>query len=263
MAEVWHSRKQRSLGSFGARDWGSLGEMTQEPQGRVALVDDEENIRETVGFALRREGYAVDTHPDGLAAWEQFEAQLPDLAVIDILMPRLDGLELCRRLRARSRTLPIIFLTSRDDEFDRVLGLELGADDYLCKPFSMRELVARVKVLFRRLALMEEHAEPRLEELLRIDELELDLQRYTASWRRQEIQLTVTEFQILRALVRHPGHVKTRAQLMHEGYPHDTFVSERTIDSHIKRIRRKFTDADDAFAHVETVHGLGYRYRPG
>jgi two-component system response regulator ChvI len=237
--------------------------MTHEVHGRVAVVDDEENIRETVGFALRREGYAVDTHSDGLAAWEQFESALPDLAVIDILMPRLDGLELCRRLRAVSPSLPIIFLTSRDDEFDRVLGLELGADDYLCKPFSMRELMARVKVLFRRLALMDAREESRADELLRVGPLQLDLRRYTVTWNDREVGLTVTEFQVLRALVRRPGHVKTRAQLMEEGYPHDTFVSERTIDSHIKRIRRKFADSDAAFAHVETVHGLGYRYRPG
>ena len=237
--------------------------MSFEGPGRVAVVDDEENIRETVGFALGREGYAVETFRDGLEAWERFEQVLPDLAVVDIVMPQIDGLELCRRLRGVSQTLPIIFLTSRDEEFDRVLGLELGADDYLCKPFSMRELVARIKVLFRRLALAGSSAEGAVQDLLRVDALELDLQRYTVVWNGLEVPLTVTEFQILRALVRHPGHVKTRAQLMSEGYPHDTFVSERTIDSHIKRIRRKFADLDGAFAHVETVHGLGYRYRPG
>ncbi|MGK2859541.1 MAG: response regulator transcription factor, partial [Thermoanaerobaculia bacterium] len=120
--------------------------------GRIAVVDDEENIRETVAFALKREGWTVELYADGLEAWEAFHASPPDLVILDIIMPRVDGLELCRRIRQTSETLPIIFLTSRDDEFDRVLGLELGADDYLCKPFSMRELVARVKVLFRRLA---------------------------------------------------------------------------------------------------------------
>jgi len=235
--------------------------MACEVPGRVAVVDDEEHIRETVQFALRREGYDVSTFADGLEAWQCFRDELPDLVVLDILMPQMDGLELCRKLRAISETLPIVFLTSRDEEFDRVLGLELGADDYLCKPFSMRELAARVRVLFRRLALIRSQLAPGEEQRLRIDELELDLQRYTATWSGAELPLTVTEFLLLRALVRRPGFVKTREQLMHEGYPHDAFVSERTIDSHIKRIRRKFTSVDPAFARVETVHGLGYRYR--
>lgn len=229
--------------------------------GSVALVDDEENIRETVGFALRREGYRVDVYADGLAAWEKLEDELTDVVVLDISMPRMDGLDLCRRLRKLSETLPIIFLTSRDEEFDRVLGLELGADDYLCKPFSMRELMARVKVLFRRLALNRNPPDASEEKILRTGALELDLQRYTAHWKAETVPLTVTEFMILHALVRRPGHVKTRQQLMHEGYPHDAYVSDRTIDSHIKRLRRKMTDVDPAFEGVETVYGLGYRYR--
>jgi two-component system response regulator ChvI len=174
----------------------------------------------------------------------------------------MDGLELCRRLRASSERLPIIFLTSRDEEFDRVLGLELGADDYLCKPFSMRELLARVKVLFRRLTLAR-HTADDAEELLRIGALELDLRRYTARWKEFTVPLTVTEFLILHALARRPGHVKTRDQLMTEGYPHDTFVSDRTIDSHIKRIRKKFAAVDQEFDAIETVYGLGYRYTEG
>lgn len=230
-------------------------------RGAVALVDDEENIRETVGFALRREGYRVDVYGDGLAAWERLRDELTDVVVLDISMPRMDGLELCRRLRKLSETLPIIFLTSRDEEFDRVLGLELGADDYLCKPFSMRELMARVKVLFRRLALDRNPPDASDEQILQVDDLELDLQRYTASWKAETVPLTVTEFMILHALVRRPGHVKTRQQLMQEGYPHDAYVSDRTIDSHIKRLRRKMTQVDPAFDGVETVYGLGYRYR--
>jgi len=229
--------------------------------GRIAVVDDEENIRETVGFALEREGYVVQTFADGAEAWAGLETALPDLAILDVLMPRMDGLELCRKLRARSESLPLIFLTSRDDEFDRVLGLELGADDYLCKPFSMRELLARVKVLMRRLALLRDSAAPEADERLRVDGLDLDLQRYTAQWKGRDVALTVTEFQVVRALVRNPGFVKTREQLMTAAYPHDAFVSERTIDSHIKRIRRKFAGADPAFEGIETVHGLGYRYR--
>ncbi|MEM9557677.1 MAG: response regulator transcription factor [Acidobacteriota bacterium] len=227
---------------------------------RIALVDDEEHIRETVGFALRREGYQVDAYADGQQALDAFDGGLPDVAVLDIMMPRVDGLELCRRLRARSERLPIIFLTSRDEEFDRVLGLELGADDYLCKPFSMRELVARVKVLFRRLALEAQPGEVE-DKLIEVGALRLDLQRYTAALDDEPLHLTVTEFLILQALARHPGHVKTRQQLMQEGYPHDTYVSDRTIDSHIKRLRRKLHDIDPDYDEIETVYGLGYRYR--
>jgi two-component system response regulator ChvI len=233
--------------------------MSPPADGTIAVVDDEANILDTVGFALRREGYLVETYAEGAAAWEVFQQALPDLAILDIVMPRMDGLELCRRLRGRSEALPIIFLTSRDEEFDRVLGLELGADDYLCKPFSMRELVARVKVLFRRLALSAAAGEE--EDLVTVGSLELDLARYTVRWAGRPVQLTVTEFLMLRTLARHPGHVKTRSQLMSEGYPHDTYVSERTIDTHIKRLRRKLEDVDPEFAAVETVYGLGYRYR--
>lgn len=237
-------------------------------KGTIALVDDEENIRETVGFALRREGYDVRTYADGAEAWAAFSGpdgearDLPDLAVLDILMPRMDGLELCRRLRAASETLPIVFLTSKDEEFDRVLGLELGADDYLCKPFSMRELVARVKVLFRRLALLEAAGGPE-DDLLVVGDLELDQDRYQARWKGEPLGLTVTEFLVLRALARRPGHVKTREQLIEEGYPHDTYVSDRTIDSHVKRMRKKMAAVDPELDGIETVYGLGYRWREG
>lgn len=239
--------------------------MHETEKGTIALVDDEENIRETVSFALRREGYRVDVYPDGQAAWDALQQRLPDVAVLDIMMPRMDGLDLCRRLRGESEALPIIFLTSRDEELDRVLGLELGADDYLCKPFSMRELVARIKVLFRRLHLARrgQRADSD-EEILQVGPLQLDLRRYTALWKGAPVQLTVTEFLILQALARHPGHVKTRQHLMQEGYPHDTYVSDRTIDSHIKRLRKKLVQNDPEFDAIETVYGLGYRYRqPG
>jgi len=227
--------------------------------GTVAVVEDEQNIRDNVAFALKREGYHVETFADGLAAWESFQHELPELAILDILMPRMDGLELLRRIRSASESMPVIFLTSRDEEFDRVLGLELGADDYLCKPFSMRELMARVKVLFRRLSLAR-HPGDEADDLLEIDGLSLDLRRYTARWRDAAVPLTVTEFMILRALARRPGHVKTRQQLMDEGYPHDTFVSDRTIDSHIKRLRKKFLALDQTFDRIDTVYGLGYRW---
>ncbi|MGA7614665.1 MAG: response regulator transcription factor [Thermoanaerobaculia bacterium] len=227
----------------------------------IALVDDEETIRESVGYALRRDGYEVNLYPDGAAAWSDFQTRLPDLVILDIIMPRMDGLELCRKLRAASETLPIIFLTSRDEELDRVLGLELGADDYLCKPFSTRELVARVKVLFRRAGLRDSKPGAGDEPPLKAGRLELDMQRYLVTWNGRPVDLTVTEFMMLRALVRHPGHVKTREQLTREGYPHDNYVSDRTVDSHIKRIRRKFVETDPAFDGIETVYGLGYRYR--
>ena len=227
----------------------------------IAVVDDEANIRETVEFALRREGYDVQSFPDGLEAWTAFERVLPEVVILDILMPRMDGLELCRKLRGVSDTIPIIFLTSRDDEIDRVLGLELGADDYLGKPFSMRELVARVRVMLRRAARRAET--PRSDEkLLHVGSLELDPARFIVRWKGQQIDLTVTEFMMLQALVRHPGHVKTRAQLTREGYPHDNYVSERTIDSHVKRIRKKFEAVDPQFDRIDTVYGMGYRYQP-
>ena len=226
----------------------------------IAVVDDEANIRETVAFALRREGYEVEAYADGAEASAAFEDKMPDLAILDILMPRMDGLELCRRIRVASETVPIIFLTSRDDEVDRILGLELGADDYLVKPFSMRELVARVRVLFRRAA--RRATVSRDDETLLIGSLELDPQRFTVRWKGNPIDLTVTEFMMLQALVRHPGHVKTRRQLTREGYPHDNYVSERTIDSHVKRIRKKFEAVDPQFDRIDTVYGMGYRYQP-
>jgi two-component system response regulator ChvI len=227
----------------------------------VAVVDDEDNIRETVAFALRREGYPVELYGTGLEAWRVFQQKLPGLVILDITMPEMDGLELCRRIRGVSETTPIIFLTSRDEELDRVLGLEIGADDYLCKPFSMRELLARVKVLFRRAAIDTGAKRPAADAPLQLGDLELDLQRYTVRWKGKDISLTVTEFMMLHALVRHPGHVKTRKQLHQDGYPHDAFVSDRTIDSHIKRVRRKFEEVDGTFDRVDTVYGLGYRWK--
>ena len=194
----------------------------------------------------------------------------------------MDGLELCRRLRSRSEALPIVFLTSREEEFDRVLGLEIGADDYLCKPFSMRELMARVKALLRRAALgaatspgLGPGESPGLSpglspgsiaeaaNLTQAGDLVLDADRYAATWRGTAVRLTVTEFLLLEALARRPGHVKTRDQLLTAAYPHDTTASDRTIDSHVKRLRRKFQDADATFDGIESVYGAGYRLRTG
>lgn len=228
----------------------------------VAIVDDEEAVRSSLALALQREGLRVAPYSDGMQAWEAFAQKLPDLVVLDIVMPRVDGLELCRRLRRLSQTLPVIMLTSRDEELDKIVGLELGADDYLCKPFSLRELIARIRVLFRRLDLSSSPGaeSPRV---LRVASLLLDLDRHSASWDGQPIPLTVTEFRLLEALLRHPGHVKTRQQLVESGYPDDAYVSERAIDTHIKRLRQKLVALDASFSAIETVHGLGYRYRSG
>ena len=237
--------------------------MATEPGPIIAFVDDHQALREAVGEALRREGFRVEPYADGQEAWEMFTARgLPDLAILDILMPRLDGRELCRRLRALSERLPILFLSSRDEEFDRVLGLELGADDYLCKPFSMRELVARVRVLLRRAALAASPSAEDEERIVPVGPLVFDLRRYSAAWSGRPLPLTLTEFNLLYALGRRPGHVKSRAQLLQEGYPDDAYVSERTIDSHVKRLRRKLAAvAPEAEELIETVYGLGYRLR--
>jgi two-component system response regulator ChvI len=226
----------------------------------VTIVEDETTIREAVSFALRREGYRAEAFDDGLTAWETFERELPDLAILDIGVPRLDGLDLCRRLRSRSEALPIIFVTSREEEFDRVLGLEIGADDYLCKPFSMRELMARVKVLLRRASLAGDGARQPDDRATTVGALVLDPLQLSATWKSQPLGLTVTEFLLLLALARRPGVVKTRDQLMEEAYPDRVSVSDRTIDSHVKRIRRKFESVDRGFAGIEGVYGAGYRF---
>jgi DNA-binding response OmpR family regulator len=183
--------------------------------------------------------------------------------ILDIIMPRMDGRELCRRIRALSAKVPVMFLTSRDEEFDRVLGLELGADDYLCKPFSLRELAARVKVLFRRsgtLAAEKERGQGEAD-FVSVGFLNLDTRRYTAAWKGSALRLTVTEFRILHALARQPGYVRTREQLLAEAFPQDSYMSDRTIDCHIRRIRAKLEDLDDGFDGIETLYGLGYRLR--
>jgi two-component system response regulator ChvI len=227
---------------------------------RIAVVEDEETIREGICAALRREGHTPCPFADGAAAWQALESQLPDLAILDIGLPRMDGLELCRRLRARSAALPIVFVTSREDEFDRVLGLEIGADDYLCKPFSMRELMARVKVLLRRASLLDEPRQAPAEETARLGRLTVDPLRLAVTWDGAPVPLTVTEFLLLQALVRRPGVVKSREQLMADAYPDRVSVSDRTIDSHVKRIRRKFAAVDPSFDAIEGVYGAGYRY---
>jgi len=227
----------------------------------VSVVEDERTIRELVCLALGKEGYRTEAFEDGAAACEALSRVLPDLVILDIGLPRLDGLEICRRLRARSETLPIIFVTSREEEFDRVLGLEIGADDYLCKPFSMRELMARVKVLLRRASVSDAALRTSDDQPIECGRLSVDPLRLTVSWDGRSVPLTVTELMLLQGLVRRPGIVKTREQLMVDAYPDRVSVSDRTIDSHVKRIRRKFQTIDSAFDEIEGVYGAGYRYR--
>ena len=227
----------------------------------VAFVDDEESLRTTVSMALQREGLRVETFADGAEALTRFERGLPDLAILDIIMPRLDGLELCRRLRARSEHLPILILSSKDEELDRILGLELGADDYLCKPFALRELTARVKALLRRARLRQEPEGGDETHVVEAGALRLDLGRFEARWHGQSLTLTLAEFHLLEALARRPGMVKSRTQLLRDAYPHDVHVSERTVDTHVKRLRKKLADAHSGSDPIDTVHGVGYRFK--
>ena len=231
------------------------------PERLVSVVEDEGTIREMVCLALAKAGYRTEAYGDGMNAWDAFVRALPDLVILDIGLPRLDGLEICRRLRTRSASLPIIFVTSREEEFDRVLGLEIGADDYLCKPFSMRELIARVKVLLRRAA-----AEPAPRGLddqpVQCGWLSVDPLRLSVTWKDKPVPFTVTEILLLLGLVRRPGVVKTREQLMLDAYPDRVSVSDRTVDSHVKRVRRKLQAVDASFDEIEAVYGAGYRYRP-
>jgi two-component system response regulator ChvI len=229
----------------------------------IAIVEDEANLRGTLDQAVRGEGFATRLFADGLSAWRQFETAMPDLAILDIVMPRMDGLELCRRIRSVSADTPVLFLTSRDEEFDRVLGLELGADDYLCKPFSLRELLARVRVLLRRAGLPTGDRETAAAESLAAGALVMDAQRFAVTWRGSPLRLTVTEFRILSALGRKPGFVRSREELLSAAFPQDAYMSDRTVDCHIKRIRKKLLDADPGFDGIETIYGLGYRWREG
>jgi two-component system response regulator ChvI len=232
------------------------------PERLVSVVEDEDTIREMVCLALTKAGYRTEAFGDGISAWEAFVRALPDLVILDIGVPRLDGLEICRRLRTRSANLPIIFVTSREDEFDRVLGLEIGADDYLCKPFSMRELMARVKVLLRRAAGAEPDPSAADDQPIRCGTLSIDPLRLLVTWKDRPVPLTVTEILLLIGLVRRPGVVKTREQLMQDAYPDRVSVSDRTVDSHVKRVRRKLQAVDASFDEIEAVYGAGYRYRP-
>ena len=222
---------------------------------KILLVDDDPHIRDMVGFALRRENFAVSEAENGVEALERAATDNPDLVVLDIMMPEMDGTEVCRRLRRDSK-VPIIFLSSRDEEIDRVLGLELGGDDYIGKPFSPRELVARVKAVLRRVE-DKRAPSPAQPTELRQGRLRLDIDGFRAFWNEAEVILTVTEFGLLRTLAERPGKVFSRDTLMDGAYALDRYVSDRTIDSHIRRVRAKFLAVGGE--PVETMHGLGYK----
>lgn len=230
----------------------------------IALVDDDKNILTSVSIALQSEGFVTRIYTDGETALKSLIDNPPDLAVLDIKMPSMDGMELLRRLREKS-AIPVIFLTSKDDELDEALGLAMGADDYISKPFSQRLLIARIRAILRRseISARSDSDDPSNEELperIVRGRLEMDPARHRVSWAGENVTLTVTEFMILESLAQRSGIVKSRDQLMDAAYTDDVYVDDRTIDSHIKRLRRKFRQVDGEFDAIETLYGVGYRF---
>lgn len=233
----------------------------------IALVDDDRNILTTVSIALQAEGFATRLYSDGEAALAALIENPPDMAVFDIKMPRMDGMELLRRVRAHG-PLPVIFLTSKDDEADEEAGLELGADDYIAKPFSLRLLIARIRAILRRgdgqlPAAMGSDPDARPVEAIARGRLSMDPARHQVTWDGKPVSLTVTEFLLLEALAARPGVIKSRNQLMDAAYTDDVFVDDRTVDSHIKRMRRKFRSVDRDFSAISTLYGAGYSFTDG
>jgi two-component system response regulator ChvI len=235
----------------------------------IALVDDDRNILTSVSIALQAEGFLTRVYTDGASALKAFADNPPDLGVFDIKMPQMDGMELLRRVREMGNgigAMPVIFLTSKDDELDEALGLAMGADDYISKPFSQRLLIARIRALLRRQDLARGAGEAASEAegdetpLIERGRLTMDPARHKVLWDGKDVTLTVTEFLILEALAQRPGVVKSRNQLLDVAYQDDVYVDDRTIDSHIKRIRRKFRSADSEFDAIETLYGVGYRF---
>ena len=224
---------------------------------KIALVDDDRNILTSVSLALEAEGFIVDKYQDGEQGLNGIKRRPPDLLVLDIKMPKLDGMEVLEKLRKQSN-LPVIFLTSKDDEVDEALGLRIGADDYIKKPFSQRLLIERIKALLRRANISNE-TDP--EALITRGDLVMDTSRHSSKWKGDDVKLTVTEFLILKDLSLRSGIVKTRDQLMDAAYGETIYVDDRTIDSHIKRLRKKFRFVDKKFDQIETLYGVGYRYR--
>jgi two-component system response regulator ChvI len=230
----------------------------------IALVDDDKNILASVTMLLEQEGYHVRSYTDGASALTALSANPPDLAVLDIKMPRMDGMELLRRLR-QSTEIPVIFLTSKDEEIDELMGLNAGADDYIRKPFSQRLLLERVKAVLRRAeskkGIIAGTPGTEAKQTLVRGRLTLDPMRHECGWDGKPVRLTVTEFLILQCLAQRPGFVKSRDNLMDAAYDDQVYVDDRTIDSHIKRLRKKFKAVDDEFDSIETLYGVGYRYK--
>jgi two-component system, OmpR family, response regulator ChvI len=227
----------------------------------IALVDDDRNILTSVSLALEAEGYRINTYTDGVSALDGFKTAPPDLAILDIKMPRMDGMEMLRRLRQKS-DLPVIFLTSKEEQIDELFGLKMGADDFIRKPFSQRLLAERVKVVLRRASpkdgVVPKEADSKV---LERGQLRIDPERHTCTWKNELVTLTVTEFLILQALASRPGVVKSRNALMDAAYDDQVYVDDRTIDSHIKRLRIKFRASDAEFDMIETLYGVGYRFK--
>jgi two-component system, OmpR family, response regulator ChvI len=227
---------------------------------KITLIDDDENIVASVSLALENHGHAVTAYYDGASGLSALESDPPDLAILDVKMPRLDGMEVLRRLRQTS-SVPVIILTSKDDEIDEILGFNLGADDYVHKPFSQRLLIERVKAVLRRASQEDGEAEASASRAIRRGRLTLDPARHDCLWDGKPVRLTVTEFLLLQSLAQRPGFVKSRDNLMDAAYEDQVYVDDRTIDSHIKRMRKKFRDVDPEFDSIETLYGVGYRYR--
>ena len=229
----------------------------------IALVDDDRNILTSVQMALEAEGFEVHTYSDSEDALRDFLQRPADLAVLDIKMPRLNGMELLQRLKQNNATahMPVIFLTSKDEEVDEIMGLRMGADDYIKKPFSQRLLVERIRSLLRREVARQQPVNNDPDSVLTRGEMTLDGARHVCTWKGKSVELTVTEFLLVRALAQHPGHVKNRDQLMDAAYGEAIYVDDRTIDSHVKRLRKKFREVDPDFSQIETLYGVGYRYK--
>ena len=226
---------------------------------KICLIDDDQNILASLSLALKSEKFEVETYSDGIAGLEAIKDNNFDIAILDIKMPRLDGLEVLQKLR-NSSDIPVIFLTSKDDEIDQLLGLKMGADDYITKPFSQKLLIERVKVILKRASFSNKENQVNNDSLIKRGNLLLNMDRHECHWKEERIKLTVTEFLLLESLVNRPGYVKNRDQLMSAAYSDDLYVDDRTIDSHIKRIRRKFKAIDKDFNSIETLYGVGYRF---
>jgi two-component system, OmpR family, response regulator ChvI len=226
----------------------------------IALVDDDRNILTSVSIAFETEGYRIMTYTDGVSALNGFKTNPPDLAILDIKMPRMDGMETLRRLREKSG-MPVIFLSSKEDEIDELFGLKMGAEDFIRKPFSQRILIERVRAVLRRHVQKDTPAKEVQAKPIERGHLRMDPERHSCTWKNEPITLTVTEFRILQALVSRPGVVRSRNALMDVAYDDQVYVDDRTIDSHIKRLRKRFKSIDGEFDMIETLYGVGYRFK--